>query len=115
MILVYLDPFEIVNQKVLPSFRKELVKILTKDMSRVEVAKALDLTPVAVYYYLKGDRGKNFKFNKQELDEIEIIAKKFLETKNVFEIKMGFKKIIDILFENRRLCHICGGTNCRCW
>ncbi len=113
--MVYLDPFEIVNQKVLPSFRKELVKILSKDFSRVELAKALDLTPVAIHYYLKGERGKNFKFNKQELQEIELIAKKFLETKDVFEIKVGFKRIVDSLFENRRMCNICGGTNCSCF
>jgi len=112
--MAYLDPFEIVNQKVLPSFRKELVKVLSKNLSRVEIAKALDLTPVAVHYYLNGTRGKNFKFNKHELDEIERIGKRFLETKDVFEIKVGFKKLVDTLFENRRICHICGGTNCSC-
>jgi len=112
--MVYLDPFEIVNQKVLPSFRKELVKELIKTKSRLEVAKALEITPVAVHYYLKNARGSGFVFNKIELRKIRDIAGQFEKTNNVFVIKTGFKKIVDEMFENRRLCGICGGKECNC-
>jgi len=112
--MVYLDPSEIISQKILPSFRKELVLRLSRTMARKDIAVALDLTPVAIHYYLKGLRGNSFEFNTDELEFIGNLAMKFIEKRDIFAIKTGFKKLVDMLYLNHRICHICGGKNCSC-
>jgi len=112
--MAYLDPFEIINQRVLPAFRRELVLELSKTIPRGEIAKALELTPVAVHYYLKRERGNTFEFTAEELTDIQQIAKDFVKSKDVFLIKTSFKRLVDSLFKNKRLCGICKGENCNC-
>lgn len=75
-------PCEITSSYVLPSLRRELVKSMIKEgHKRREVAKILGISEAAIAYYLKAKRGSKYKFSKEQLIEIEKIAKRIVKKK----------------------------------
>ena len=62
-------PCEFIAKYVIPSLRREIVRILSEEyeMSNREIAKKLDLTDAAVSQYLSGKRGAGFELNEKIL------------------------------------------------
>ena len=58
-------PCEFIAKYVIPSLRREIVRILSEEyeMSNREIAKKLDLTDAAVSQYLSNKRGTTFELN----------------------------------------------------
>lgn len=83
-------------KEVLPSIKKEIVKILYNKykLKQKEIAKKLFITQALVSYYLRDLRGKDFEFNENIFKEIEEfcmqIAFKNLSKK---ELEEFFEKI----------------------
>jgi hypothetical protein len=68
---------------LIPSLRKELSKIFTKEynLTQKETAKFLGVTESAVSQYLKSKRGFSIKFSRSEIEEIKACAEKIINDK----------------------------------
>ncbi|MEN9626176.1 MAG: hypothetical protein RL557_504 [archaeon] len=91
-------PQEIEVWYLIPALRKELAKIFIKDfnLSQKQVADLLELTESAVSQYLAEKRANEFKFNKQEHEEIKKTAAKILKDKKnsnayVYQLTIKFR------------------------
>ncbi|MFH1409719.1 MAG: transcriptional regulator [Nanoarchaeota archaeon] len=78
--MTYAMPQEIEVWYVIPALRRELARTFIEDhhLSQKEASKILGITESAISQYLKAKRGKELKFNKDELDHIKLTAKKMI-------------------------------------
>lgn len=71
-------PCEFIAKYVIPSLRREIVRILSEEygMSNREIARILDLTDAAVSQYLSDKRGKAFEIDKNVMGMIKQSAER---------------------------------------
>ena len=92
---------EIETYYLIPAIRRELVrKMLSKGMSKKDIAEKLNLTKSAISQYLSGKRGKDFILSGELVDEC---CKNILNGNNYLtEIQNLIKK----LKKERKICEI---------
>jgi len=71
-------PCEFIAKYVIPSLRREIVRILSEEygMSNREIARTLDLTDAAVSQYLSDKRGKAFELDKNVMAMVKQSAER---------------------------------------
>ena len=109
--MVYLLPQEIEVWYVIPSLRKELSKILTKKygMTFEKAGNSLGVSKAAVSQYLSKKRGKQIKFSKATLKELQVSAKNIHDNP-----EKGFHEIFRLLKVSRAngdSCKVCEKFN----
>lgn len=96
---------------VIPAIRKEFIRILEKnELSDAEISRKLGITKAAVSQYKHKKRGKEVKFNKNTLREINKSADLILNGKNSDH---EIIRIINLLKDSRQICIICKECGCR--
>ena len=73
-------PQEVEVWYLIPALRRELSKIFISDFKKTqkEVSEILEITESAVSQYLNEKRGKELKFNKEEIEGIKKTAEKII-------------------------------------
>ena len=76
-------PQELEVWYLLPSLRKEIVKVFVKDfnLTQKECANILGITESAISQYLKNKRAGELKFNKEEIKIIKHTAEKIVRNR----------------------------------
>ncbi|GBC75583.1 hypothetical protein HRbin06_00901 [archaeon HR06] len=88
-------------EKLLPAIRALLAEKLVKDFkfSKMEAAKALNLTPSAVSQYLKGTRG-NTKILKEKYNLIiDDLAKRVAEDYKKYRVSLKLTHLLDAAYQ----------------
>jgi len=82
-------PCEMAIWYILPSIRKELVRIMVKKgYKRKEIAKILSISEASVTHYIKSRRGCKYKFKEHELNEIEKVAELLIKNESNLEVEI---------------------------
>jgi len=97
-------PCEIVVNKILPSIRSEVVRILsnTYGMRQIEIADIMGITQASVSQYLNASRGRDKTFWKV-FPEIKVFASEAARDLVEYRNQMGESNDSHLL-----LCTICG-------
>ena len=90
---------------IIPAIRKRFIELLEKQsLNDSEIARKLKITKAAVSQYKHKKRGKNIKFPKEVMKEIEKSAKAIANGKSADAETLN---IINKMKKSRDICIIC--------
>lgn len=105
----HIMPQEVEVWYLLPSVRKHLAVIFTKelDLKQKQAAEILGITEAAVSQYIKAKRGKEVKFTKEDIEKIRKTANKILEdrtnvVKHIYDLCASFRGTETLCRTHRR-------------